>query len=180
MKKIIALAAVAAALSTSTSAFAQSVGQTYGEAMYDVISVKDVSEEMGTVKPKAVRLNAGMVVIDNLAIEGNFVMGTGSASYSDASDVSVKVKNGYGIALRPFVNLTKDLELFGRIGKSRTKTEWQAGNDSGSDTTTDTVYGLGLAYAVTKDVRAVVDYTKSPEKDGSKVSRMGVGVRFNF
>ena len=179
MKKIIALAAIAAAC--STSAFAQSAGQIYGEAMYDVISVKDTSgDEMGTVKPKAVRFNVGTVVMDNLAIEGSLLMGAGSASYADSSDVNVKVKNGFGIALRPFINLANDLELFGRIGKSRTKTEWQAGNDSGSETATDTVYGLGLAYAVTKDIRAVVDYTKSPEKDGSKVSRMGVGVRFNF
>lgn len=179
MKKIIALAVIAA--TCSTSVLAQSTGQIYGEAMYDVISVKDTSgDEMGTAKPKVLRLNVGSVVMDNLAIEGSLMVGAGSGSFSDASDVSTKVKNGYGIALRPFVNVTNDLEVFGRVGKTRAKTEWQAGNDSGSDSSTDTVYGLGLAYKVTKDVRAVVDYSKSPEKDGSKVSRMGVGVRFNF
>lgn len=179
MKKIIALTAIAAAC--STSAFAQSVGQLYGEAMYDVISVKDTTvDELGTAKLKAVRFNVGTVVMDNLAVEGSFIMGAGSGSFSNESSVSTKVKSGYGIALRPFVKVTNDLELFGRVGKSRSKTEWQAGNDSGSDTSTDTLYGLGLAYTVSKDVRAVVDYTKSPEKDGAKVSRMGVGVRFNF
>ena len=179
MKKIIALAAISAAC--STSAFAQSVGKIYGEAMYEVISVKDTSgDEMGTGKPKAVRLNVGTVVMDNLAIEGNYTIGAGSSSYSNKPSVSMKVKNGYGTALRPFVNVTPDLELFGRIGKVRSKTEWQAGSDSGSDTSTDTIYGLGVAYTVTKDVRAVLDYNKTPEKNGSKTSMMGVGVRFNF
>jgi hypothetical protein len=42
------------------------------------------------------------------------------------------------------------------------------------------MYGVGAAYTVAKDVKAVIDYTMSPESDGSKTSRMGVGVRVNF
>lgn len=173
---------VALAITTlSASAIAQSANQFYGEALYDTVTIKDTStDDLGTTKPKAGRLTVGTVVMDNLAVEGSFLVGMGSATASNNSDVSIKIKNGYSIALRPFVNVTPELELFGRVGKSHTKTEWQAGVDSGNDSQTDTIYGAGLAYKVSNDVRAVVDYTKSPEKDGSKVSRIGVGVRFNF
>ena len=172
---------VALAITTlSASAMAQSVNQFYGEAIYDTISIKDTTgDDLGTAKPTATRLTVGTIVMDNLAIEGSYLIGMGSDKTSNA-DVNIKVKNGYSIALRPFINVTPDLELFGRVGKAHSKSEWQAGVDSGSDSQTDTIYGAGLAYKVTKDVRAVIDYTKSPEKDGSKVSRMGVGVRFNF
>jgi hypothetical protein len=179
MKKIIALAAIAAAC--STSAFAQSVGQFYGEAMYDSIKVKDTSEyELGSAKLKAVRLNVGKVIVDNLAVEGTFMMGTGSDSFSNESDINIKVKNAYGIALRPFINITPDLELFGRIGKLRTKTEFQMTGDSGSDSITNSFYGVGLAYKATKEVSVVLDFVKQPAKDDGKVSLMGVGVRYNF
>lgn len=174
---LIALAIV----TMSASATAQSANQFYGEAIYDTISVKDTTtDDLGTSKPKAARLTLGTVVMDNLAVEGSFLFGMGSSTASNNSDVSIKIKNGYSIALRPFVNVTPELELFGRVGKAHSKTEWQAGADSGSDSQTDTIYGAGLAYKVSNGVRAVLDYTKSPEKDGSKVSRIGVGVRLDF
>lgn len=177
--KLTLIAMTLASLSCST--IAQSVNQPYGAVMYDTATTKDTkaSGGFGEAKPKSARFTFGAVVIDNLAVEGSFLVGMGFADTS-ASAMSIKNKNGYSIALRPFINVTPDLELFGRIGKLRSTTDWREGTDSGSDTTTNTIYGAGLAYKVTNDVRAVVDFTKSPEKNDTKSSSIGIGVRFNF
>lgn len=166
----------------STSAMAQSVNQYYGEAMYDTVTIKDKSSSnnLGSVKPTVARLTVGKVVIDNVAIEASYMVGLDSDTWTDYASVSTKVKDAYSIAVRPFINVTPDLELFGRIGKSRSSVEATAAGTTISSKANDTIYGLGLAYSVTKDVKAVVDYTMSPVNDDSKVTRMGFGVRVNF
>lgn len=173
---------VALAIATlSASAMAQSVNQFYGEVTYDTLSIKDTSStQRGTVKPTATRLTVGNVVMDNLAVEASYIIGAASDTYSADPTISVKIKDAYSIALRPFINVTPELEVFGRIGKSHSNTEAKAGATTVSGTSNDMMYGVGAAYTVAKDVKAVVDYTMSPESDGSKTTRMGVGVRFNF
>jgi len=164
----------------SASAMAQSVNQYYGEAAYDTVSIEDKSSsQSGTAKPTAIRLTVGNVVMDNLAVEASYIVGSGSDKFS-ASSTTVDIKDAYSIALRPFVNLTPELEVFGRIGKSHSKTEAKAGNTIVSGSSTDTIYGLGVAYKVAKDIKFVADYTASPENDGSKATRVGFGVRVNF
>ncbi len=175
---LIALAIV----TLSSSAMAQSVNQFYGEAMYDTVSIKDKSSSnnLGTVKPTVARFTVGNVVMENLAVEASYLVGMSSDTWSDYSSVSTKVKDAYSLAVRPFVNVTPELEVFGRVGKSRSTVEATAGNTTISSKSTDTIYGLGVAYSLTKDAKAVLDYTVSPEKDSSKVSRIGFGVRVNF
>ena len=176
---------VALAIATlSGSAMAQSINQYYGEVTYDTVSIKDTSSSnnLGTVKPTVVRFSVGNVVMENVAVEASYMVGASSDNWSDYSSVSTKVKDAYSVAVRPFVNVTPELEVFGRLGKSRSTVEANAAGTVVSSKSTDTIYGLGVAYSLTKDAKAILDYTVSPEKAGSdsKVSRIGVGVRFNF
>lgn len=166
----------------SASAMAQSVNQYYGEAVYDTVTIKDKSSSnnLGSVKPTAARFTVGKVVTDNVALEASYMVGLDSDTWTDYSSVSTKVKDAYSIAVRPFINVTPELEVFGRIGKSQSHVDATAGSTTVTSKSTDTIYGFGLAYSVTKDIKAVVDYTMSPEKESSKVTRMGVGVRVNF
>jgi Outer membrane protein beta-barrel domain len=185
-KTAFALLAVVTAI-TTTSAFAQSTGNLYGEVAYGMASLKDTSaEDKGTFKPSVARFTLGTVVVDNLAVEGYLVQGLSSDSkkQTDGTNVTIKFKSGYGVALRPFVKATEDLELYARIGTSRNKSDWSATNggttESGSDTVTQSFYGLGAAYKIDKNWSAVVDYSKFAKKLDTDSSMVAIGARYNF
>lgn len=184
MKKLIALAVAAACSST---VFAQSVGQWYGEANYQMQTMTDTSsQDLGKFKTSSISLGLGNVVVSNLAIEGfyNLPSTTATNNYGPGESIDVKFKSGYGVAVRPFVNITNDVELYGRLGRVHGESE-NVGKDNGSvetDTTkiTKSFYGAGIAYKISKDVSAVADYKKVTGISGAKVSMTSIGVRYNF
>jgi OOP family OmpA-OmpF porin len=184
MNKLIALAVAAAAC--STTAMAQSTGNLYGEAAYAMVTAKDTStDNWGSFKPTLGRFTLGTVVTDNVAVEGFVTQGLSSDSkVISGANVDVKVKTGYGVAVRPFVNLSNEVELFGRIGSIRNEFEGtvSAGvrSRTSSSKTTNTLYGVGVAYNIDKSMTAVVDYTKLSNKDETSTSMVAIGVRFNF
>jgi OmpA-OmpF porin, OOP family len=183
MKKLIALAIVAAAFSTST--FAQSVGNMYGDVSYGMVNVKDTSavDSAGTFKTIVGRLSLGSVVADNLAVEGFITQGlAGDSKLNNGVIVDVKNKTSYGIAVRPFIQATQDIEVFGRLGTIRSEFEVTAtaNGRSASSKTTNTLYGVGVAYKINKDMSAVIDYTRLSNKDNTTISLVSVGARFNF
>jgi hypothetical protein len=185
MKKIVALAFVAVAC--STSAVAQSTGNLYGEAAYAVVTAKDTSatNNVGTFNPTAGRFTLGTVVRENLAVEGFLMQGlSGDSKRVLGTNVEVKLNTGYGVAVRPFVNLSNEIELFGRVGTVRNEVEVAASaygrSMSTSSKSTNTLYGAGVAYKINKDFSAVVDYTKLSNKDDTDASILAIGLRFNF
>lgn len=189
MKKLLAIAAVVAA-TVSPSAMAQSVGSVYGELAYTTVSIKDVSStDLGTFKPTAGRFGVGTVVHDNLAIEGFLLQGLAKDSRSVtvsnvAANVDVKLKTSYGVALRPFVNLNNDIQLFGRIGSVRAEIEGTVSANgrsvSDSSKSTHTIYGVGVSYKLNNAMSAIVDYTKLSTKEDTESSMVGFGIRYNF
>lgn len=184
MKKFISLAVVAAAC--STTAMAQSTGNLYGEAAYAMVTAKDTStDNLGSFKPTVGRFTLGTVVTDNVAVEGFVTQGLSSDSkVFSGANLDIKAKTGYGVAVRPFVNLSNEVELFGRIGSIRNETEATASRGGFSQTitnkTTNTLYGVGVAYKIDKSMTAIVDYTKLPNKDETSTSMVAIGLRFNF
>lgn len=183
MKKLITLAVVAAAFSTST--FAQSVGNLYGDVSYGLVNIKDTSAEDngGTFKTSAGRFSLGSVVTNNVAVEGFITQGlTGDSKLIYGAIVDVKNKTSYGIAVRPFIQATQDIEVFGRLGTVRSEVEGtaRANGVSVSSKTTNILSGVGVAYKINKDVSAVIDYTRLSNKDDTSISMVNVGARFNF
>jgi len=184
MKKLFALAAVAAACSTTV--MAQSAGNLYGEAAYAMVTAKDTStDNLGSFKPTLGRFTLGTVVTNNVAVEGFVTQGLSSDSkVITGANVEVKAKTGYGVAVRPFVNLSNEVELFGRVGSIRNEVEATATAGGGSQTSstksTHTLYGVGVAYKIDKNMTAVIDYTKLSNKDDTETSMVAIGVRFNF
>ena len=187
MKKTLVLAIAAAACST---VFAQSTGHVYGEAAYSAITVKDVSKDnLGTFRPTGARLTLGTVVTDNVAVEGFVLQGLSSSSNAIrvnnvSGSLDVKLKTSYGVAVRPFVHLSKDVELFGRVGAVRVENEGTitANGRSGSESSksTNTLYGVGVAYKINDAFRLTADYTKLSTKDDAESSLVSVGLRYNF
>jgi outer membrane autotransporter protein len=153
-----------------------------------MVTVKDMSDKnMGSFKPTSGRFTLGMVVADNVAVEGFFTQGLSSDSKAiNGANLDVKAKTGYGIAVRSFVNLSNEVELFGRIGSTRNDTEGTVTKTGGtasetiSSKTTNTLYGVGVAYKIDKKMTAIVDYTKMSTKDDMSPSMVAIGVRYNF
>lgn len=183
MKKLALLAAIAA---LSFNAAAQNVGSFYGEAAYSSITAKDVSSDnIGTFKPSAARLTVGNVLFNNVAVEGFVMQGLSSDSVTvDGANVDLALKTSYGVAIRPFVNLTDSVELYGRLGtiraKSKATVSYNGQSESDTSSATHTLYGAGLAYKLTDAAKLVVDYTKLSTKNDVKSSLISVGVRFAF
>ncbi len=185
MKKLFALAVVAAACSTTT--FAQNVGAVYGEVAYSEVKVTDTSatNNVGDFTPTAARFTLGKVVTNNVALEGFVVQGMSSDSHLVQNvSVDIKLNTSYGLAVRPFVKLNDDFEVFARLGTVRMKGKVTASNGNASlssdAATTHTLYGIGAAYTLNKEWKAVIDYTKLTEKDDTKATMVSMGVRYSF
>jgi hypothetical protein len=185
MKKFIIMATIATAC--STSALAQSTNNLYGEVAYGMVSVKDTSatNNVGTFKPTLGRFTLGTAVAENVAIEGFLTQGLSSDSHAFmGANVEIKTKTGYGVAVRPFVNLSNEVELFGRVGSVRNEIEGTVSANGRSMSTasksTNSMYGVGIAYKISPDMSAVVDYTKLQNKDDTETSLVAIGLRFKF
>lgn len=186
MKSALSVIAVAS-LFVSASAFAQKNGDVYGEFSYARATMKDEStNNLGTFKPSAGRFTLGTVVSNNIALEGFVQQGLSASSHAVGNNnIELKLKTGYGLAVRPFINVTDSIELYGRIGSVRngysaTVTASNGASASESDKTTNTMYGGGLAYKLNNKAALVFDYSKLNKKDDTAVSIVSVGVRFGF
>lgn len=81
------------------------------------------------------------------------------------------------------LKLNDDLEVFARLGTARMKGKVTASNGNASlssdASTTHTLYGIGAAYTLNKEWKAVIDYTKLTEKDDMKATMVSVGARYS-
>lgn len=184
MKKIIALAVAAAC---SSSVFAQSVGQWYGEAAYQMTTLTDKSsDDLGKFKTNGIGFGVGNVVMNNVAVEGfyNLPSSTATNTYDGPATLEMKQKARYGFAVRPFIKVTNDVELFGRVGRSFGKSEWAfkdaSTTDGGTEKANNNFYGFGIAYKLSNVASFVADYKKLSGVTDASVSMTSVGVRYNF
>ncbi len=175
------LAAVAVLACGAGSALAQSQnpsGGLYGELSYVAVKVKDSGYSLS---PKVLRAIIGTEVNPNLAVEA--ALGTGLSDGSTqvyGVKVTGEVDRMFGLFLRPKVNLSPDLELFGRVGMVRTKVSLSLLGRSASDSDTDIAYGVGLAYRLGKNASVVVDYMNYYNEDGTKATGLAFGARYQF
>lgn len=170
----------------ATCAEAQNIGKLYGEVAYSMLSIEDTSaNNLGTWKPSQGRFILGTEVTDYLALEGIISQGLSSGTVvKNAVSVEVKPKTSYGFAVRPFINITDDIQLFGRVGLLRIESETSiinAGNrDTVNESTTFKAYGAGVGYKINKEISAFVDYLKLSNENESKPSTFSVGMRYKF
>ena len=187
-KSFVLLAAVACL--TSPIAFAQNALPMYGEITTARVTLKDTSSDhLGTFQPRTVRLTLGQVVGANMAVEEFAYLSSSNdaadkAANNPATKVSKKQDSLYGIALRPFVNVTPSFELFARLGIARSEIKTTSESTGQSQTTTATAtnsfYGGGASYALTRAVKVTVDFSKFANKNETQLSNVNLGLRFNF
>jgi len=173
----------------SAKAFAQIKSSTehngyYVDIAYTLVDSKDTSSfNMGTWKPTLARITAGKEVAENLAVEGIITQGINSDSVTyDSNDYKLKLNSGYGIAVRPFMKATDEIELYGRVGWLQYKQTISVNSTSYDDTFNLYFWSLGLAYKITDNLSAVFDYTKmqQKEKTSADTSLTAIGFRYRF
>jgi hypothetical protein len=185
MKKLSVLLLLSAG---AFAANAQSLGNWYGEATFQMQTLEDTSsDELGKFKNNSLNLTVGKIITNNIAVEGfyNLPSTTQDKDYGANGTLSVKSKGGYGFAVRPFVNVTNEIELFARVGRGHGKMNFTGIDSNGDpfDTTeknSNNFYGFGAAYKLSTKVSVVADYKKITGTEGSKVSLTGIGLRYNF
>ncbi len=169
---LITLLTVLAAGSTSAQSMNKD-SEYYGEIGYTPISI---NASTVTLKPKLLRFIVGKDIDKNFSVEGMYAATASKDSYQ-SSDVSA---SAYGIYLKSKMEISKDTDVFARIGrvKSETKETWTGG--SASSSSTDASYGLGVQTKFTKDVYGQIDYMSYYDKYSttSKGFTVSVGMRF--
>jgi hypothetical protein len=119
--------------------------------------------------PKLARFVVGKEINQNLAVEG--MVGLNLSKDNGSSGDTV------GAFLKPKMEVSKDVEVFARIGAARTKLK---ADDGSSATISKGAYGLGAQVQFTKDVYGQVDYMHYGKKDGVTASgfNFSIGTRF--
>jgi len=145
----------------------------YGEIGYTPLSVDDGSV---TYKPDLVRFVIGKDLNSNLSIEGMYTTTVSKDNYKGV-DVS---SSGYGVYLKPKMEVAKDTEVFARVGYVRSEFKASGAGVSSTTSGSDLSYGLGVQTKFTKEVYGQLDYMNYYDKDNvkSKGFTVSVGTRF--
>lgn len=171
MKKILATAALMIAV--STSAFAAPV--------YMGVDVGQVQFASGGVEssPLATRAVVGTSIAPNVDVEGELVLGAGSDSVSvngRSTPFQTSVGTGFGAFIRPHVELTPGVQLYGRLGVSRNTVKLSYRGETVRGSETEAAVGLGVGFAVTKQTSIVLDATRY----GDTATAISIGYRTKF
>ena len=175
-----------------TEIHAQNIGDVFGGISYLQTSIKDESSNnLGTFKPTVLGLGLAYVVLDNIALEANVFNGTSDSSLaSRIGSVTVQVKNGYSLGIRPFMAFNESWGGYAKLGRqygTQTLTQPKLVNRTVVTTPIDstyahTVYGLGVAYNIDRQWGVSTEYmwSKKGESENSKNASLGVGLRSDF
>ena len=175
-----------------TEIHAQNIGDVFGGISDLQTSIKDESSNnLGTFKPTVLGLGLAYVVLDNVALEANVFNGTSDASLaSRLGSVTVQVKNGYSLGIRPFMAFNESWGGYAKLGRqygTQTLITPKLVNRTVVTTPIDssyahTVYGLGIAYNIDRQWGVSTEYmwSKKGQSENSKNASLGVGLRYKF
>ena len=171
---LIPLVAFAAVSGVGAQTMANDSGY-YGELGYLALKYK---EDGGgaSATPKMVRMIVGKEIDANWAIEAMaaFTASKGSLDGSRYSNAELS-GSGYGLFVKPKLEIAKDTEVFGRLGYAHTSWDLSAPGKSVSASRNKVAYGIGVQTKFTKDIYGQFDYMKYSRDDGITLS---VGSRF--
>ncbi|MBK9185267.1 MAG: porin family protein [Moraxellaceae bacterium] len=142
-----------------------------------------IDYQMGTytqnntdVNPEAFRLRAGTEINRYLAVEAQAGLGTASDTYKvTGGQVDIKVDSFYSLFLRPQLNLTNTVSVYGLVGGTyidvSSTSSIPQNNDSGFTHTTS--YGAGLDFTIKNGIRLGADFIQYMDN----YSAVSVGIR---
>ncbi|MCG6975507.1 MAG: porin family protein [Acidiferrobacterales bacterium] len=157
MKKIVSAACLAAVV-TATPALAAEKGTTWLEAGWAFGNLDNPSGS-----PSNLRLGAGFYFVDNIAAEVQFL----TAAQADGA---VKIDSGYGVFARGEFPMSKNINLFGRVGY--TNIDLPGGSKSGFG------YGAGLSFGAGEKMTIDADYTIYQNDSSSTFGAATIAARY--
>lgn len=181
MKKIAAsLLVIATTFLAFSSAHAQDVpSKVYGELGYARLNAKLTDVTTDKFSPAAFTGFLGYQVTPNIAVEGFLGVGAGAGRIKEDGVKTTdkgQVKNSMGLFLKPSIAVSDSVELFARIGWTRS--ELEIGSSSGRDN--DAAYGFGANFNLSKRTYIQANWMNYYKKDGLKVDGLTVAYGFRF
>ncbi len=162
-------------------AWAEEVGDIYGGISYSQTIAKVPNR--GTYKPTTLGLGLSVVAIPNLALDGYVFTGVNDSSntLSSTSTMTVRVKDGYGFNLRPYLSLSSQWGVYAKLGRQYGSQETTVLRTT-SASYARTIYGLGVSYNIDQRWGIGVDYTKAKQAPSETTSTalISLGVRYKF
>lgn len=181
-RTLIATAAAAAFLTLAGTAQAQTNDlNTYVEVGYSRLNLK--SDFGVKSSPGVIDTTLGYRIKPNLAVEATLGVGAGKDDLKfNGVDTGFQVKTGVnlGVFVRPGVQLTDGVELFGRLGWQRTRATVSLDGESESDSYNDFAYGLGVNVNLTKTSYLQASWMNRLSKDGLTVKGLGFAYGYRF
>jgi opacity protein-like surface antigen len=172
-----------------TEIHAQNIGDMFGGISYIQTSIKDESStNLGTFKPTVVGVGLSYVLMDNMALDTSLFDGVSDSSITRTGigTVTVKIKNGYSLGVRPFIAFNESWGGYAKLGRQY-GTQTKIVKRSVFEITTDstyarTVYGLGISYTINPKWGISSEYmwSKKGDSETNKNSSVGVGLRYKF
>jgi len=175
-KTLIAVALTAASCVT----FAQS--SSYGEVAY--VSGR-YSEPGISANPTSLRLLFGMKSSDSLSYEGLLALGmaTGNGRYLNVN-YGIKANSVLGFYAKGTSKLSDSVQVFGRLGFTRTSLTDSASGPGGSAQQTTSggslSYGAGLNFNIDTSSSVNLDYMAYYNRNGINLNGLGVGYQTAF
>ena len=165
MLKIKKIALAMAVTMLSAHALAQE-NAPYFEVGYTMLDVEASSSGVTlAASPTILRFTAGTKLSEGLAIEGMYGTSLSGDSItvnginvSSLLSTELKVKNVYGVYLKPSAKLNENLEIFGRIGYTKANYNISVAQVGISGSESSVSYGFGASYQLTKDISLSTDY----------------------
>jgi hypothetical protein len=168
----VALLAALAAGTASAQSMVHDSGY-YGEIGYTPLSIDGKGVKY---KPDVVRFVFGKDLNSNLSIEGMYLTTVSKDTYNGTT----ASYSGYGLYLKPKMELTNDTEVFARVGYARSESKESGAGFSSSGSGSDLSYGIGIQTKFTKEVYGQLDYINYYDKDSVKIKgfTVSMGTRF--
>ena len=159
MKKQVLAGLASFALLAPIALQAQETPKTYFGVGVSTLKWSDKEKIFDGVSNSAVALTLGYRAMKNLAVEGQIGTGIGDDSVSaNGTRLTVKNKEFYGVFLRPYIQATDSLELYGRLGYFSGKISATGQGVNESNWENDTAFGVGAAVSISKSLVVTLEY----------------------
>ena len=179
MKTIKAVTLTLAFLSTFSTAQENKVKGPYIEGAYLATRYE---EPAGSFNHGTGAVRLGYNIDKNFAIEYMAGTNTDTATIKVGSTtVNAKVATMSGLYLKAKAPITDDFSMFGRVGRTYSKTSASSSFASSGDEGSDWSMGLGLEYKLSKNIYSAIDYMSYVNNSNNvKIVAPSISIGYNF
>lgn len=156
----------------------------YGEIGYTAIEAKESLAGMSAkYEPSLLTGVVGYRFTPNVSLEGMVGFGMGDDEVKlDGVGTGLKGKLGtsFGVFVRPSVQVSDSVELFGRLGFVRSEVKFSAPGFSQTGSDTSLAYGFGANFHLSKSSYLQANWTSYYDDDGVQLQGLGLAWGMKF